>query len=150
MTLNIKDKPKEGFVLTAALMLLLLGALVVGSLLSVSRRTRPVADNWQHYDECLLAAQSALEKVKSDIYRGFREEHLLSQSWNDLAWVVNNAADFSYAGTLDGLLDDGALNSRRYLEAELDLQVSNSGVIGLSTEERVVFVTNMHYIKCCV
>lgn len=123
-------------------MLLLLGALVVGSLMSVSRRTMPVTDRWQQYDECLLAAQSALEKVKSDIYQGFREEHQLSQSWNDLSWVVNNAADFSYAGMLGGLLDGDALSDRKYLAAELNLEVSNSGVIGVSTEERVVLVTN--------
>lgn len=135
-------KQKEGFVLTAALMLLLIGSLVVGSLLAVSRRAIPATETWRKYDECLLAAQSALEKVKADIYQGFRDEHMNNRSWNDLNWIVDNASGFSTSGTLSSVLGPGALSARDYIEAEVNIEVSNGDVIGLSSEERQVLVTN--------
>lgn len=132
----------EGFVLPAALIFLLLGALVIGCLLTVSRQTVPVADSWREYDECLLAAQSALEKVKLDIYQGFREEHMQNRSWDDLGWIVDHAPDFCATGTVDHVLGAGVLVGRDYLAAEVDVAVSSGPVIGISAEEREVVVTN--------
>lgn len=137
-----RSKQRDGFVLTAALMLLLIGSLVVGSLLSVSRRTMPATEAWLKYDECLLAAQCALEKVKADIYQGFREEHENNRSWNDLNWIVDNASGFSASGTLADILGAGVLSNQGYIESEVEVQVSSGAVTGLSAEEREVLVTN--------
>ena len=137
-----RTQSAAGFVLPSALIFLLLGALVIGSLLSVSRRTGPVADTWRSYDECMLAAQTALEKVKFDIYQGFRDEHLLNRSWNDLDWIVNHASDFSVSGTVGDVLGAGVLAGRDYVDTEVAIEVTCGPVTGISTEEREVVVTN--------
>lgn len=132
----------DGFVLTAALMLVLLGAVVIGSLFSVSRQTVLTTKKWRQYDECLLAAQSALEKVKADIYEGFRAEHAAKRSWDDLAWVVDHAGDYSARGTVEQIVGAGALSHRAYAAAQVRVEVSSGAVVGVSPEEREVVLTN--------
>lgn len=137
----MKKKPcKQGFVMTGMLVFLLIGLLVAGSFVFVSRRSHPVVRQWTHYDQALLAAQTATEKIKADLYDGFNAAHQLSRSWNDLGWIVNNAASFSTAGTLSGIL--GTNVSYAYANAAITATVVSGGVVGLSAEERVVYVTN--------
>lgn len=139
---SIDSRGKEGFVLTAALMLLLVGSLVVGGFLSVSRSAHPSTIRWRQYDECLLAAQCAMEKIKANLYDDFRAEHEFSRSWNDLDWVVANASRFGTNGTLGEIVGSGVMTGRDYLGARIESQVSNGSVVGVSAEERQVFVTN--------
>lgn len=108
----------------------------------VSRQTLPGTDNWELYDRCLLAGECALEKTKSDIYQGFREEHQANRSWNDLNWIVDHAEDFSVQGSLRDILGTGHGQSLSYLDARIEVQVSCSSVIGTSAEEREVIVTS--------
>ncbi len=138
-----KEKHREGFVLTAALMLLLIGSLVVGSLLSVSRQTHPSVVRWREYDNCLMAAQTAMEKIKANLYDDFRIEHEYSRSWNDLNWVVANAAGFATNGLLSSILEPGALTDVDYGDAVITATVGSSDVkTGTTVDERYVVVTN--------
>ncbi|MBI9021309.1 MAG: hypothetical protein JEZ10_08670, partial [Verrucomicrobia bacterium] len=133
---------KEGFVLTAALMFLLIGSLVVGSFLSVARQTHPSVVHWRQYDECLLVAQNAMEKVKANLYDDFRAHHEFSRSWSDLYWIADNAPGFGTNGMLGEILGPGVLDGNDYAGAVITATVANSGVVGVSVEERQVFVTN--------
>lgn len=130
----------RGFVLTGALMLLLIGIMVTGSFLFVSRQSHPVVAQWTRYDQTLLAAQTAIEKVKANLYAGFEEQYLQTRSWNDLNWVVANASSYGTSGTLGSILNHGATYA--YSNAQIIATVASSDVTGTSPETRVVFVTN--------
>lgn len=130
---------KEGFVLTASLMLLLIGVLAAGSFVFVARQSHPSVVAWENYDKSLMAAQTAVEKIKSSLYDGFRTYHEGSRSWSDLEWVSANAAGFSTNGTLADLLGTAGYP---YSNAVISASVSAGSVIGVSVEERQVIVTN--------
>ncbi|MGE4489552.1 MAG: hypothetical protein AB7E95_08420 [Kiritimatiellales bacterium] len=135
-----KKTAQDGFVMVAALMMLLIGALAAGSFVFVARQSHPSVTQWENYDRSLLAAQSALEKVKSDLYEGFRDAHALSRSWNDLEWVEAHASDYSTSGTIRDLIGTSA--DLRYSDAEVTVTVANGEVTGISVEEKTVYVTN--------
>ena len=131
---------KSGFVLTGALMLLLIGMLVAGSFLFISRQSHPAVVQWMRYDQALLSAQTALEKVKSNLYENFSVQHQMSHSWSDLDWVVAHAASFGTNGSLASIL--GPAVHSDYSNAVIVATVASGGVVGSTPEERVVFVTN--------
>jgi hypothetical protein len=130
----------QGFVLIGALMLLLIGVMVAGSFVFVSRHSHPVVVRWAQYDQTLLAAQTALEKIKADLYDDFRAQHQFSRSWNDLDWVVSHAASYSTNGTLRQIVGPAA--NRVCTNAQISAVVTCGNVSGASPEERTVFVTN--------
>lgn len=121
-------------------MLLLIGIMVTGSFLFVSRQSYPVAVQWARYDQTLLAAQTAMEKVKANLYDGFKDHYQMARSWNDLDWVVAHASSFCTNTTLGDLLNNGATYA--YSNAQITALVSCGDVVGISSETRVVFVTN--------
>lgn len=130
----------KGFVLPGVLMLLLIGILVSGSFIFTSRQSHPAVVRWARYDQTLLAAQTAAEKVKDSLYEGFKLYHWQSRSWSDLDWVVANASSFGTNGTLTDLLGTGTRYV--YSNAVITATVASGGVVSSYTNERVVFVTN--------
>ncbi|HKL21554.1 MAG TPA: hypothetical protein VJ904_07090 [Tichowtungia sp.] len=84
-------KPKQGFVLTAVMMLIVIASLVGGAFLISARRTNTVLERWNEHDRCMLAVQAGLEAVNYSLYT-----NLL----NDI-YVNGNRRDA--LGTLDGL-----------------------------------------------
>jgi hypothetical protein len=136
----MKKTNNNGFVLAGSLMLLLIGMLVAGSFIFVSRQSHAAVIRWARYDQALLAAQSAMEKVKADLYDEFKAEHMQSRRWSDLDWVVAHAASFGTSGTLGNIV--GSEAPCAYTNAAITATVASSQVIGSSPEERVVFVTN--------
>jgi hypothetical protein len=135
-----KQTDRGGFVMTGALMLLLIGILVAGSFMFVSRQSHPVVTQWARYDQTLLAAQTAMEKVKANLYDGFEDYYQLARSWDDLEWVVDYAASYSTSGVLSDILDNGATYA--YSDAQVSVTVSSGSVVGTTTDTRVVYVTN--------
>lgn len=131
---------KQGFVLTATLMLLLIGLIAAGSFVFASRQSHEAVIQWTRYDRALLAAQTATEKVKANLYDGFRAQHQLSRSWSDLEWVADHAASYSTNGTLADLL--GNARSYAYSNATVSVTVTCGEVDGASPEEYRLYVTN--------
>jgi hypothetical protein len=121
-------------------MLLLIGIMVAGSFMFVSRQSHPVVVRWARYDQSLLAAQTAMEKVKANLYEGFSAYYQQNRSWNDLDWVVSHAASYGTTGVLGSILNNGATYA--YSNAQIAATVACGNVVGISPETRVVFVTN--------
>lgn len=78
----------DGFVMTAVLMLLLIGALVGTVFLFSARNSFSVVENWQASDECLLGIQSGMEYRKYEIDDAFRTA-TTSVSWDSLDMLGN-------------------------------------------------------------
>jgi hypothetical protein len=62
------NKQKDGFVLTAVLMLILIASLVGGAFLISARGSNKALAKWKEYDECMLAVQAGLEAVNYSLY----------------------------------------------------------------------------------
>lgn len=124
--------------MTGVLMLLLIGALLSGALVLSARKSLQTVRRWQTHDECLMAAETAVEKVKSNLYDAFREYHELERSWSDLNWVAANAASFSTSGVLGTLLGV----PYEYSNAVVTVTVNPGTVVGVSIESKQLFVTN--------
>jgi hypothetical protein len=104
---------KQGFVLTAVMMLIVIASLVGGAFLISARGTNTTLQKWIDYDECLVAVQAGLEavnyslyvKVIEDIYEhGTRRESLQvleGASYSDIEVVVTNG--FASPPDLDAL-----------------------------------------------
>ena len=141
------SKRNEGFVLTGALMLLLIGIMVAGSFLFISQQSRPAVVRWVRHDQALLAAQTAVERVKANLYNNFQVYHMQSNTWSDLTWVVANASSQSISNTLLGTV----LGTNRFYAYQVPCAYSNaiitatvrSGQIVTNVlDERSVMVTN--------
>lgn len=142
-----ENKQNEGFVLTGALMLLLIGVMVAGSFLFVSRQSNPSVTRWARYDQALLAAQTAVEKVKDNLYNDFKGYHLWVRSWDDLGYVVTNAALVGARAdgkTLADILGTGT--NYPYSAAIIKTKVACGNVVTIvsdsNSQTRLVFVTN--------
>jgi hypothetical protein len=136
-----KNRQNRGFVLTGSLMLLLIGMLVAGSFIFVSRQSHPAVIQWARYDQTLLAAQTAMEKIKTDLYHDFYIYHSAHQSWADLEWIVDNAAGYSTNNTSLGTLL-GANILYVYSNAVITATVASGSIQqGASITEREVVVT---------
>lgn len=59
---------KQGFVLTAVMMLIVIASLVGGAFLVSARGTNTTLQKWIDYDECLVAVQAGLEAVNYSLY----------------------------------------------------------------------------------
>lgn len=134
---KIRRQDNEGFVLAAVLMLLLIGSLVAGAFMVSSRQTQRAVERWQAYDECLLAAQMAMEKVKSNIYTNFEAFNAFTFSWTNTFWLVQNANKYSTNGTLEAILGDPSV----YPTAQIVATVTNSTIIG-TFESQTLYLTN--------
>jgi hypothetical protein len=101
-----KNARNQGFVLTGAMLLLLIGMLVAGSFLFVSRQSNPAVDQWARYDQALLAAQTAAENIKVTMYNDFKAEYNKTASSDALNYLINHAADtYSISNTLGRFLE---------------------------------------------
>jgi len=136
-----RKEESRGFVMTGALMLLLIGVMVAGSFVFVSRRSHPASVQWERYDQTLLAAQTALEKVKMNLHQEFSREHRRSQSWNDLIWIENNASGFSTNSIQLGAFL-GSEVSLPYSDAVISVTVEAGTVTSPSLTQRAILVTN--------
>ncbi|QHI70832.1 hypothetical protein [Tichowtungia aerotolerans] len=93
---------KEGFVLTAVMMLILLASFIGGAFLLSARGTNTSIENWKAYDECLLAVQSGLETVNYSMYTNLLNDIYLNGNRRDSLDVLANK-DFS----IDVIVTDG-------------------------------------------
>jgi len=134
---RIREKNNEGFVLAAVLMLLLIGSLIAGAFMISSRQTQRAVERWRAYDECLWAAQMAMEKVKSNIYTNFDAYNNFTFTWTNIYWLVQNANKFSTNGTLQDILGTDSI----YPSAVIVARVTNSPVTG-TFESQILFITN--------
>jgi hypothetical protein len=133
------ERKNQGFIMTAVLMLLLIGALVAGALVVTARQTLRTVERWQAHDECLLAAQTALERVKYNLYEGFNDYNQDAFSWTNIQWLVNHASDYSTNGTLSAIL--GTTN---YLYSAASISaIVTPGNVGGTYEEQVILITNI-------
>lgn len=132
-----KDK-NEGFVLTAVLMLLLIGSLVAGAFVVSSRQTLRAVEKWREYDECLLAAQTAMEKVKSNLYTNFDSYNSFTFTWTNIYWLTINAKKFSTNGTLASIAGADSL----YPSATIVATITPSTNITGTFESQVLYITN--------
>lgn len=131
------NKNNSGFVLTSALMLLLIALLIAGSFVFAARQSGPRVTAWQQYDETLLAAQTAMESIKADVYMRFKDYHEITYSWNDINWLKDHAAESSADGSLSAI---AGIPGCPYDEAQIHSTVTTSDVTG-SYDEQVLFVT---------
>ncbi len=69
-------QPKEGFVLTAVLMLIVITSLIGGAFLLSAQNSFKAVDQWRDYDDCLMGIQSALEIVKYNLQEEYEAEKL--------------------------------------------------------------------------
>ncbi|NOU36746.1 MAG: hypothetical protein HOO88_08250 [Kiritimatiellaceae bacterium] len=132
----------KGFVLTAVMMLLLIGLLVAGAFTISARQTLRTVDRWRAYDECQLAAQTALEKIKWNLYNEVESgADGLEFSWTNAIWIQVHARDFSTNGTVASIVSDADPADRLYSTAYITGTVTNGTVYG-AFEEQVIYVTN--------
>lgn len=130
---------RQGFVMTASIMMMLVAMMVAGSFALVAQRSQPAVLRWERYDHTLLAAQTALERVKLNLYYDFRAYHNTSRSWQDLQWVIHNAASYSVSDALHEILDgDGPVV---YEDAEMDVVVITGSLDTSEPEAPFVPVT---------
>ncbi len=131
------DNNSKGFVLTAVMLLLLIVSLMAGALVVSSRQTLVTVERWQANDECLLAAQTALEKIKFNMYEDFKEYHQFTYSWTNINWLAANAYKYSTTGSLSSVLGESNIYSSAYIRAA----ISSGAVIG-TTDQQMIFITD--------
>lgn len=136
-----KTDGSKGFVLVGSMMMVLISSMIAGSLVVAARRSHPGVLRWEQHDQSLLAAQTALEKIKSDLYRDFADYHEQSGSWNDLNWLVNNAGSYGVNDQpLSGVLGSGV--QYPYGDARVRVEVQAGSVVaGSGPDERHLYVT---------
>jgi len=126
--------------MAGVLMLLLIGALAAGALVVSSRQTLRTVERWQARDECLLAAQTAMEKIKYNTYQGFNAYHENTFSWTNIYWLQTFAYCYSTnGGRLGGILGAGAVSP--YSNALITATVTNSPVFS-TNDTRMIYITN--------
>jgi hypothetical protein len=133
------ERNNSGFVLTGVLMLVMICALITGSMVFSARQSGVRVRNWQNYDAALLAAQTAIEKIKSDIYMDFREEYAKTYDWSNIYWLKDHAGDSAVNGTLASIIGIPAADLD-YGDAQIRSSVTTSDVVG-SFDEQKIFVT---------
>jgi len=122
--------PKAGLVLLLTLILVIVTTTLATALLFAARNSTRVVKNWANYDNALWAAQTALEKVKSQIHEGFEAFHKSTYSWNNIYWIEDNASDYSISNITFGALVSNAVVHLDYSNALLSIVVSNGFVTG--------------------
>ncbi len=122
--------PKAGLVLLLTLILVIVTATLSTALLFAARNSTRTVRRWTNYDNALWAAQTALEKVKSQIHEGFEEFHKSTYSWNNIYWIEENASDYSISNITLGALISNAVVHLDYTNARLSIVVSNGTVTG--------------------
>lgn len=128
----------SGFILTAVLMLVLIGSMIAGAFVISSRQTMTAVDRWRAYDECLLAAQTALEKVKANLFADFSEYHSSTYSWTNINWLVAQAESYS---TTNVLLGDFLGVSNVYASAVVSASITKGNVVG-TFDQQLIYITN--------
>lgn len=83
------EQNKQGFVLTAVLMLILIASLVGGAFLFSARNSFATVDQWRIRDECLMGLQSGLEVRKYEVDQSFRTNYNDTHSWDALDEIGN-------------------------------------------------------------
>ncbi len=129
---------RKGFALTAVMLLLLIVSLVAGAFVISSRQTLLTVNRWRANDECLLAAQTALEKIKFTLYEDFKAYHAKTYSWTNINWVTQNAYKYSTNGSLGSILGESNIYSGAFIQAT----ITNGMVSGTNSDERWVLITN--------
>jgi len=66
-----REESKAGLVLVGVMMLTLVVTILGAGLLFAARQSMITVNRWHDYDAALLAAQTAVEKTKSDLHNGF-------------------------------------------------------------------------------
>ena len=133
---------KAGIVLVGVMMLTLVVTILGAGLLFAARQSMTTVNRWHDYDAALLAAQTAVEKAKSDLHNGFRDFHESTYSWNNINWLVEQATNYSVSTTtLSELLDLPEEFSYPYDDAMVEVVVEPSPVFG-TYEEKICYITN--------
>jgi len=128
--------PKAGLVLTLTLVLILIASLLATALVYSARQSLTTVEEWKNYDNALFAAQTAAEKVKSNLHKGFADYHKSTYSWNNIYWIEDHAPDYSLDGTLSSFLTDANVQLD-YSNAVISVVVSNGTVTGVFDARRV-------------
>jgi hypothetical protein len=143
MSQNRHDGAK-GFVMTAVLMLLLIGLLVAGAFMISARQTLRTVDRWNAYDHAMLMTKTATEKVKWNLYNALLTDfNSLDASFtNDANWIKNNAYRYSTNGSMAAVMagSDSVFDS--YTSAFVVAAITNGTVVG-SNKSATIFVTNV-------
>ncbi|MBI9021084.1 MAG: hypothetical protein JEZ10_07510 [Verrucomicrobia bacterium] len=84
-----KQKQKNGFVMTAVLMLIVIASLIGGAFLVSAHNSFSAVDRWRDYDDCLLGMQSALEIVKYNLQEELNDEMEVEHSRASLGVLAN-------------------------------------------------------------
>ena len=84
------SKRKEGFVLTAVMVLIVLASIIGGVFLVSARGTNRTVEKWKAYDECLLAVQAALESVNYGMYTNLLADIYAHGNRRDALGVLAN------------------------------------------------------------
>lgn len=124
------DNLRSGYIMPAAIMLLVIVSLLGASAFFLARQSLTACRKWELSDRCLLAAQSALEKVKYDIQGEFEEVYEKDYSWTNISWVPANAPRV-----------ENDLHLDPYPDIEVDVTILSGNVIG-SNETQTVILTN--------
>ncbi len=143
MSQNRHDGTK-GFVMTAVLMLLLIGLLVAGSFMVSARQTLRTVDRWKAYDHAMLMTKTATEKVKWNLYDALLTDfNSLDASFtNDANWIKNNAYRYSTNGSMATVMAGSDPLFDSYTSAFVVAAITNGTVVG-SNKSATIFVTNV-------
>jgi len=139
---------KAGFVMVGVMMLIVVAAIAAGGFMFSARQSLPVVNRWHTYDDALLAAQTGLERVKSNLYDDFRDYHKSTYSWNNIYWVEEQATNYAVSGPLWQILGTNTAGNYVAMESNLpysnavvDITVTNEAVDDATFEERSVSIT---------
>ncbi|MFA6174659.1 MAG: hypothetical protein WC701_13390, partial [Kiritimatiellales bacterium] len=132
-----------GFVLAAVLLLLLIGSLVAGAFMISARQTLRTVERWENYDNCLLAAKTAMEKRKWTLFNAYNASSSggLEFNWTNAYWIQNNASSYGTNGVLSTLATEA--DDFPYSSAQITVTVTNGNVQG-DYEGGYVYVTNQY------
>ena len=84
---------RQGAVLPAVLMLLVLLAFITGAFMYNAHTAVRTSKRWKESDQCLLAIQSTLEEVKYAVYQSFETNfNNRARQWRSIAWFSNSTA----------------------------------------------------------
>ena len=133
---------KAGVVMTGVMMLTLVVAILGAGLLFAARHSMTSVNRWRDYDEALLAAQTAIEKTKSNLHEGFAEYNDSTYSWNNINWLVEQAPLYGVTNeiTLGELLGESA-DYYPYADAVIEVIMEPGPVIG-TYEDKTCHITN--------
>jgi len=139
-----RQEGTKGFVMTAVLMLLLIGLLVAGSFMVSARQTFRTVERWQAYDHAMLMAKTATERIKWNLYDALLTDfNSLDASFtNDANWIKNNAYRYGTNGSMATVMAGSDPLFDSYTSAFVVAAITNGTVVG-SNKSATIYVTNL-------